>query len=250
MLDLRKIFKDYTNSAKSFNELIPWMSQIAPHMVINKDGSLMVCYQLYGQDAEGKERYEVDGAVRLIEQAQKIFNERYTVWYTVDRRRTRDYVGGHFENEISALVNSYWEESITDGSQFTNKHYLSVLYTPPKGIEGFMEKVRHFTVNEDMALIPAIIEAFKSSIFHRAAFSYESIQLSALIHEFMAGISGFEETAAALSLKRLEKEDLLGFLYRRCNPGAPDQNVKTPNIPLYLDSYLTGSLAVDQIIEF
>lgn len=242
MLNLSRLFKNYNDSARSWNELIPWMSQISPNMILNKDGSLLVVYSFSGQDAEGKERYEVDSATLMVEQAQRVFNERITIWYTVDRRRTREYLGGTFRNDVSEWVDAIWKREMTDGSQFYNNHYISVLYTPPKGIDGAMEKIAYFMKVEEMSFINALIETIKSSIFQRSAFAYESAQLQSYIEDFNTLLSSFEQTASTLSLAPLEGEDLLGFLFTRCNPASPPQKVKTPNIPMYLDSLLSSDL--------
>lgn len=252
MLNIRKLIKDYDDSARSFNELVPWMAQISPHMVLNKDGSLLVAYSFTGQDAEGKERYEIDHSANLIEQAKRVFNERYTIWYTVDRRRSRDYLEGEFENDVSAYVNSIWRDEITDGSQFTNRHHIAVLYTPPKGVEGAFEKMAHFLRNEEMTFTKAFSETVKSSIFKRAAFAYEAIQLEQFIQEFETALSAFGETAADLRMTRLVDDELLGYLHSRCNYASQGQKVHKPTIPIYLDSLIPADTLVsrDDVLLF
>ena len=246
MLDLRRLVKNYEDIARSFNELVPWMAQISPSMVLNKDGSILVAYRFSGSDAEGKERYEVDHATRMVEQAQRVFSERITIWYTADRRRTTEYVGGSFENPVSEFVDAVWRNEITNGSQYTNAHYLSVLYTPPKGIDGALEKLAYFIKVEEMTMAKAISETIKSSIFNRAAFAYEAAQLQSYIAEFSAMLSSFEQTSDALSLEPLENEELLGYLYSRANLASGWQKVKKPRIPIYLDSLLTSDVLVDR----
>lgn len=228
------------------------MAQIAPTMVLNKDGSIVVAYRFTGADAEGKEQYEIDHTTRMVEQAMRSFNERIIIWYTVDRRRTTDYVGGAFKDPISDFVNDEWRASITDGSQFSNTHYLSVLYTPPKGVDGALEKLAHFIKVEGMSFGKALAETVKSSIFSRSAFAYEAAQLATYLGEFTTMLSAFEQTADALSLDPLVDEDLLGFLFSRANPAAGYQKVKAPRIPMYLDSLLTSDLLVgrDDTLHF
>lgn len=238
--------KEYDDSARSFNELIPWMAQIAPELVLNKDGSILAAYTFSGQDAEGKETYEIDHAVKMVEQATRVFNERITIWYTVDRRRTHDYTSGAYENDVSQLVDDLWRERITDGSQFTNFHYLAVLYTPPKGVDGAFEKMAHFIKVEEMGFGKALSETIKSSIFKRAAFAYEAAQLETYIQEFRTLLAAFEETADTMILSPLRDEELLGYLHARCNPASKKQGVRKPNIPIYLDSLLSSNLLVSR----
>ena len=238
MLNLRKIAKDYEESARSFSELMPWMAQIAPHMIINKDGSLLVCYTFSGIDAEGQEQFEIDRATRLLEHAMRVFDERNTMWFTVDRRKTYDYPESNFDNEIAQLVDTLWRDQFVQGSQYVNRYYLAVLYTPTSGIEGFFEKISHYTKTEGMPFFKALMETIKSSIFKRAAFNYETTQLESFIQDFENRLSAFEDTAADLSMKKLVDNDLRAYLHDRCSPASQGQKVKKPDIPIYLDSYL------------
>lgn len=246
MLNLRKMVRDYEDSARTFNELIPWMAQIAPELILNKDGSILTAYTFTGQDAEGKERYEIDQTAKMVEQAKRVFNERNTIWYTVDRRRTHDYTEGKFENDISQYVDDCWREKITDGSQFANHHYLAILYTPPKGIDGAFEKMAHFIKSEEMSFGRALSETIKSSIFKRAAFAYEAAQLETYLQEFRTQLNAFEETVGFLDMTPLRDEELLGYLHARCSPASRKQLVRKPNIPIYLDSLLSSNLLVSR----
>lgn len=240
MLDLRKIAKDYEDSARSFGELVPWMVQISPHMIICKDGSLLVCYTFSGIDSEGHEQFEIDSATRLIEHAMRVFDERNTLWFTVDRRKAYDYPESTFDNEISALVDAVWKDQFIKGAQYVNRYYLAVLYTPTSGIDGFFEKIAHYTKSEGLPFGKAFIEAIKSSIFKRAAFDYETSQLESFISDFENRLAAFEDTAGELSMERLKDGKLRGYLHDRCSPASQGFDVKEPEIPIYLDSYLAS----------
>lgn len=246
MLNLKKLAKDYEDSARSFSELVPWMAQIEPHMVINKDGSLLVCYTYTGIDSEGQERYEIDRATSLMERALRVFDEKITVWFTVDRRRTYDYPESSFQDQFGSFVNGEWKAQFLNGSQFVNKYYLAILYTPPGGIEGIFEKISHYLKVEGLSFLKSITETVKSSVFRRNAFKYEARQLISFIEEFTDKVNAFEQTAGDLSMKRLEGEDLLAYLHDRCSPASQGQRIVTPRIPAYLDSHLPSDRLVSR----
>lgn len=246
MLNLRKIAKGYEDSARSFAELVPWMAQIAPHMVLNKDGSLLVCYTYSGLDAEGQELYEIDRATNLTEHALRAFDDRITVWFTCDRRRTYQYTDSAFEDPIAQFVDGEWRDQFKNGSQFINKYYLAIVFTPPGGIEGALEKVSHYLKAEGMSFTKAITETIKTSLFKKAAFAYEARQLQTFITEFSDRVSSFEETAGDLSMRRLEGEELLAYLHDRCSPASFGQPVSSPRVPAYLDSYLPSDRLVSR----
>ncbi|CAM5523003.1 VirB4 family type IV secretion system protein [Thauera mechernichensis] len=244
VLNVRKLVKNYDDSAQSFAELIPWLGQIAPDVVICKDGSFLACFEYEGMDSEGVEQHLIDRASSLTEHALRTFDERFTVWWTLERKKTYRYPNGNFENEISSMVDHVWKQSFVESGQYVNRHFLSVLYTPPGGVDGVFEKIAYFTKTEQMGLWKAIAETIRSSLFRRNAFHYESSQLSIYLDEFTEQLAAFEQIVSDLSMKRLRDEDLLGFLYRRSTPTTSAEQIKRPNVPFYLDSYLNGSTLV------
>ena len=246
MLDLRKLVKNYDDSARSFSELIPWMALIAPNIVLNKDGSLIACFEYTGVDVEGVEQYVVDRASSLTEHALRTFDERYTVWWTLDRRRTFIYPESQFDNPISNMVDQVWKNQFHASGQYINRHFLSVQFTPPGGIEGLFEKVAHFTKVEGMQFGKAVREAVASILFKRAAFKYEARQLENYLSEFYDKLVTFEQIVSDLNMTMLKDDDLLGYLYRRSTPTTSAEQIKRPDIPAYLDSYLNGSQLVNR----
>lgn len=245
MLNVKKIAKNYEASARSYAELVPFMAQIAPDMVINKDGSLLVSYAMTGVDQEGLPQSEVDRYANLVEHAFRGFTERFTVWFTVDRRRIEEYPESKFSDPVSAWVDEHWQHQFTTRGQFQNFLYLSVLYTPPGGADGYMEKVAHFVKNDGASLLTALGKAAITSISKQRTFDFEANQLIAFIADFEEKLSTFEQTVLDVDLQRLHDSELLGFLHRRCSPTSYQKRVKVPEIPAYLDSYLPG----DQLIS-
>ncbi|MCK9985439.1 MAG: type IV secretion system protein TrbE [Azoarcus sp.] len=247
MLNLRKLVKSYDDSARAYAELVPWMALVEPGIVLNKDGSLLACFEFDGVDVEGREGYEVDAVSAAAEHAMRITcDERISLWWTLDRRRTNVYPDGQFENPVSAQVDEWWRENFFAAGQFRNRHFLSVLYTPPGGIEGVFEKIAHYTKVEGLSFFAAAGETIKSSLFGRAAFRYEHRQLVTYINEFQNRLQSFSRTLSESGFRLLEEEDLLGFLHRRASPASTAERIRVPDTPAYLDAYLTGNLLVER----
>lgn len=245
MLNIRKIATNYEASARSYTELVPFMAQISPDMVINKDGSLLVCYSMAGVDQEGLPQTEVDRYANLVEHAFRGFSDRFTVWFTVDRRFISEYPDSTFSNPVSEWVDQLWRHQFAKTGQFQNFLYLSVLYTPPGGADGFMEKISHYVKNEDKGVLAAIWLALKATLSKQKMMNFEANQLHAFIGDFDEKLATFEQTIIDVDLHRLKNDDLLGFLHRRCSPTSYQAKVKVPEIPAYLDSYLPG----DQLVS-
>ncbi len=244
MLNLKKLLKNYEDSARSYAELVPFMSLISPGMVINKDGSLLVCYSMRGVDQEGLPQHEIDRYANLVEHAFRGMSERITVWFTVDRRRITEYPKSAFRNSIAEWVDQCWKHQFDQQGQYQNFLYVSILYTPPKGADGFMERMAYFVKNEGASVPKAFFEAVKSMLSLRKTVNLERAQLDALTGDFEEKLASFEQTILDVDLRRMHEDQLLGFLHRRCSPTSYQANVKVPEIPMYLDSYLPG----DQLV--
>lgn len=246
MLNVKKIATNYENAARSFNELVPYMAMVAPGMVINKDGSLLVCYSMAGVDQEGLPQHEVDRYANLVEHAFRGFTDRLTTWFTVDRRRIEEYPESKFENPVAEWVDTHWRNQFQSRGQFQNFLYLSVLYTPPSGADGYMERVAHFVKNEGVSVVAAMGRALMSLISKQRTYSYEENQLLAFIDDFEEKLETLEQTILDVDLLRLQGNELLGFLHRRCTPTSYQAEVKVPGIPAYLDSYLPTDLLANR----
>lgn len=246
MLNVRNYARNYEASARSFAELVPFMALVAPGMVINKDGSLLVCYTMAGVDQEGLPQVEVDRYAKLVEHAFRGFSERFTVWFTVDRRRITEYPAGKFGEPIAEWLNEHWQHQFAKSGQYQNFLYLSILYTPPGGADGFMEKVAHFVKMEGMSLLGSLWKSFVMSISKQRTFDFEANQTRAFMADFEEKLATFEQTVLDVDLRRLQGEQLLGFLHRRSSPSSYQSEVKVPNIPAYLDSYLPADHLVSR----
>lgn len=111
MLDLNFKQKEFHKSAASYSELVPWMMMVNNHMIMNKDGSLLVCYTFSGSDVEGMQESQSDQVADIVERAMRLFDERISLWWTVDRRRTVEYPDGDFEDPVSRMVNESWKRN-------------------------------------------------------------------------------------------------------------------------------------------
>jgi type IV secretion system protein VirB4 len=246
VLSTARLAASYEKAARSFSELLPWMTLVAPDLVLQKDGSLLAIYRYDGVDQEGLEPVEIDRYAELIEHALRNFDERITLWWTVDRRRTTDYPDGEFSSVVGRRIDQAWRESLTHGNQYTNTYHLALLCTPAGGTEGFMDKVSHFTRQGSYGTGRALAEALRAQFLTRNAFVYSAAQLDAQMRAFGELLRAFEETLSDLGLDRLADTRLLAFLHDRCSPASEGQPVRMPRVPNYLDGYLHDcALAVD-----
>lgn len=237
MLDLRERKAAARRAARPYAELIPWMLQISPNLVLNKDGSLLACYRLEGLDAADLRTEEAKQAAETLENALRVFDERIILWWLVDRRRATLYPDGDFPDDVSRFIDAQWRERFTDGRQFANRHWLAVLYCPSGGVEGFMERIGHF-IEHGQGTASAIASAVKTYLGMESAFAFDDGKLRDDAGRFEEMLGTFDQSTRGLQLRRVSGDDLLSFLHDRCNPATNGTRVAEPNVTEFLDSFL------------
>lgn len=238
MLNLREKKEQYEGKAHPYSDHLPWMELIREDMVVNKDGSLLVCYSFDGVDIENLQIIDQDRYAMLIEHAMRVFNERVTVWWTVDRRKTSDFADGEFENEIANMIDKEWRETLTRSKQFKNKHYLAILYSPESGTSGFMDRMAYFSTHKNQSMMQAAMSAAVATLSKRRAFMFDAEKLYTDMIRFDEMIAAFDETIRDANLVRMKDAKLLEYLHDRASPASNGQKVNRPRRQGYLDTYL------------
>ena len=239
MLNLRHVLRNHRREARGFAELVPWMLLLAPGLVLNKDGALLAAFDLAGMDAEGLQPVDIDRQVRAVEQAMRNFDERFALWWLVDRRRAAGYPSARFDDPVSAHLDQLWAEAFQRSAQFCNRHVLALTFTP--------EAARGNGWSQWWALLPDL----SRGLSRQAAFASISAQLDQDCRQFEEALLALEETLCDLGLVRLENERLLAFLHDRASPASEGQAVRLPDPPCYLDAWLpdnTLSVEADRLV--
>jgi len=238
MLNLSKVREEYEGKAHPYQDLLPWMELIRPDMVLNKDGGLMLCYRMPGIDVENLQEADKDRYASLIEHAMRVFNERVTVWWTVDRRRTDQYTDGEMPDEISKFIDDTWKKEFKSGNQYENKHFLSILYSPESGATGFMDRIGYFSTRKGYGIFKSAYLASLAALSRKNAFAFDAEKLAVDMERFDDLMAAFDETIRDAGLVRLQDEELITFLHKRTNPANNQAIVRKQRIGGYLDAYL------------
>lgn len=238
MLNLSKARTEYEGKAHPYPDLLPWMELIRPDTVLNKDGALLLCYKMPGIDVENLQEQDKDRYASLIEHAMRVFNERVTVWWTVDRRRTNQYTEGDMPDEISTFINDTWKKEFNSGNQYENKHYLSILYSPESGATGLMDRIGYYSTRKGYGIFKSSYLSLLAAFSRRKSFAFDAEKIAVDMERFDDMMTAFDETIRDAGLKRLQDEELLTFLHKRTNPANNQARVRKQRLAGYLDSYL------------
>lgn len=238
MLNLKQKRNTTRAKGRSYSELLPFMIMTRPDMIMNKDGGFLVCYSFEGVDIENLRAMDSDRYANILEHAFRVFDERITLWWTVDRRRISEYPNGNFPDEISQMIDDIRRQEFESGNQYSNKHYLAILYRPNMANAGILDRLSFYNTNLGQSMPQAILNTLKASYFGRSAFAYEQARVDLDIKAFEEMLSAFDETVKDIGLYRIENVELLQYLHDRVNPASCNQPVKVPDFPCYLDSYI------------
>jgi len=214
VLNLRRMLRRHRRASRGFAELVPWMIQLTPGLVLNKDGSLLALFEVSGIDVEGAPAETVDRHARLLEQAMREFDERLAIWWTVDRRRALPDAPVRFDHPVSAHLDRLWHETFRRDPHYVNRHTLAITWTPERPVPG------------------------RWSLSRRHAFASQAAALQVDGARFEEVLRSFVETSADLGLRRLEGAAMLAALHDRASPASEGQAIVDAADLAFLDSWL------------
>jgi len=241
MLSFDDLFNKPRKSATSYSELLPWFGQVAPGLVLCKDGSLLAAFSFVGADVEGRENSEVDHRIDQFQTALKTLNDRITLWSVQERRYTPGYPRGEFSSPVADLVDSQWERACASRKGATINQHLFLSYNFPNQSEAFFEAVSAELQENDGNVLKALSGLAKRRLTEKGAVARVRGQLADMAHEFekiLSTFSGIVENT--LGFYRLIDGDLMGELYARANIASHRGPVHLPAGLNYLDTALAA----------
>lgn len=243
MAKLKKIRADeasYSQQIHPAQANLPFLTLVRPNICLNKDGSLLAVFQFTGPDADStsQEQQEVNAA--MLENSLKLLNGRITVWWQASHIQEDTYPGGKSKNPVSAKISELYEADFRKQVHFKNSHFMCLLYTPPKGMDSFFEKVAYYTNKQDVPLIKALFMAARDVNSARKSFTFDFSQLQKYIGEFEGILETFIGSCTILKIRPLVLNDLLEYLFELVNPASGKQKVKLPH-GMMLDGYLPNN---------
>ena len=207
-----------------FSDHLPWALLVAPHVVFNKNGSLMTSFSYRGPDLFSATKPELVSIAARFNNAIKRLPAGWALYADDHRVRAEELPVAQWPEPVSAVLDAERQEFFKSSAHFENHYFLTLVYLPPKDLtakvahlfyEGTDKKGKHF--ND-----------------HLAYFDQERRRIQNLIG------------AVIPELKPLENDALLTYLHSCISPKT--HGIKTPETPMYLDALLadtplTGGLA-------
>jgi len=227
-------------SERSLAELLPWLALRNDEIVLCKDGSLLVCFEVVGMDADGIDIEMAGLAALKMEQALRVLDSRFTLWSTMLRQRKHDYIQSDFPHPISVRLDYLHSARFTEGRQFHNRHVISLLFSPELEDQLLM---RVFSALREMKVISAIRMIWRH-LNRTDRFADILLGLKEHIHILESLLEAFIGALGDLKLTRLRGSVLLGFL-NQCASLSPSSAPLNQGAPHLLLDALLGDAAIE-----
>ena len=244
MLNLKRRALGFDGRSRGLAEVLPWLIQIKPGLILNKDGGLLACFSLRGMAEEGLEGGAIDHGVELFEQALRNLDHRFTLWSTVLRREWHDYPQGTFKHVGSATIDALYRQSLASEPHFYNRHFISVLFSLDKHHDGLWSELARVAGHGDGGVLQRLSKTTSRHFFHSEAYLHDEQVLLRRIERFEELLGHFSGTLQSLGPVRLEGVDLIGFLHEVTSPAT--RREAAPYIPA--EGYLDTALGEDRVV--
>lgn len=223
---------------ESISDYIPWMIHVTPSLILCKDGSLLAAFEYLAVDIDEDNPHVIEDAVRDLQNALQLLDERFYVWWVIDKRKkilpdewdSDNHPGLH--NSLNERNKKFYEE----GRFYTLDFRIFISYTGETGVYAFMDQVRRRMVEEDKSLPAAMLASLsiaqgnsKSAVLHDAR------QLDENIRQAEGGILQFLSTCGNIHFERLSGWGLDNCLIRMANLGFRSEPQKQVSPHLMLD---------------
>lgn len=225
--------------ARAFAELAPWVTFIDDNTVINKDGSLMVGFKFNGMDVEGKEVFDVDMSVNMIEHAIKMLPERVMIWQPTHRIRYDEFPDGEPSSKYGQLINSEWKKYRASQRSYKNIHYLFLSVPPVQGAAGFFDTVGRFS-KSGLSTGESIKRAVIASFTNKGRFLHDTAEILDRLHLLKDAVDKFLSAVPDIEIKPLGKKDCKRVLSELSSPTKIDKHfaIENDDDVYFLDSIL------------
>ena len=222
-------------------EFIRWLLPLDDRIILNKDGSLLACFDFSGMDLDSTSNPEINQVRgQLLYAIEQLQEESLVMGWQVRRRVTKRYPSATFPEPISQRIDDAQRASFMSDVQFINRHSVTLSMYPAASTTRMLAKLQRIQENSGgmWQSAKAMLSSLSSSLTGEAEFSYESDEeIATALEQFYKLIDLFLASTLPLGVRLLSGDDLGGFLELSCSPtSAIDGKTGLPNSSSYMDT--------------
>ena len=206
---------EYRKRSQSLADFLPWAALVTEGVILNKDGSFQRTAKFRGPDLDSATVAELVAITSRLNSALRRLGSGWAIFIEAQRKSANHYPKSQFPDPASALLDEERRAQFQEEStHFESRYFLTLVWLPPA------DEAAHATswLYEGRA---------QSDIDWRTAltgFIDRSERVLALLDGFMPEADW------------LNDGETLTYLHSCIS--TKEQNVRVPDVPMYLDAFL------------
>ncbi len=206
---------EYRKRAQRLADFLPWAALVAKGVILNKDGSFQRTARFRGPDLDSATPAELVAITSRLNNALRRLGSGWAIFIEAQRRSANHYPKNAFPDLASALLDEERQaQFVEEGTHFESRYFLTLVWLPPAD------------------------EAARAT-----SWLYEGRTQSDT--DWRAALTGFidrSDRVLALLDGFMPEADWLGdgetLAYIHSCISTKQQNVRVPDVPMYLDAFL------------
>lgn len=210
--------KQDTQDHGLFLDQLPWLIHLNKEWVLCKDGSVLCGFEYRGVDVDNMDDIAIGEMLRELESGLARLDERFYLWWVVDKRRVYEYPSAEFPSTVAKEIDEHEEQRYHRGEVFGIVFRIFLTYTGETGVYAFMDHVRKLVNEDHMPMAKAILVAINPTAVGRGAGLHDARQLDENLEQANNGMRSFVSNSSKLKLRLLSGWELDAALWQSANP--------------------------------
>ncbi len=209
--------QEYREKAKGFSDLLTYCTLVAEDIVLQKDGSLLSCYEFSGIDTSSATDNELDYVTEMVSRAFQQLSTGFMVHVDAIRLTKKAYPEEEkscYTDAITKMIDEERREYFSGEYCYSTMTVLSITYKP---------SYSHIKAKQE-DIIEKSIDFFRKSLIY--------------IEDSLNTVLSLKKLSSYTDKFGITKSELLSFIQYTIT--SEMQEVIVPPIPMYLDTLIGG----------
>jgi len=148
-------------------ERLPYSRFVDDHVVLLRDGSLMISLLVPGLGFETADSDELNAHAAAREVLlRSTLDARFVLYHHVIRRQVDVELEGQFDDPVARHIDRLWRDRLAGGALFVNDQFVTLLRRPARGKAGWVDRATRFLGKrnrDDIGAQPADLRALRAA---------------------------------------------------------------------------------------
>lgn len=227
-----------------------WLVPLDDQVVLNKDGSLLACFDMVGLDIDSSTASDFNEArTQLVYALEQLQEEGVTLWWQVRRQKTTRYPTTEFPEPVSQLVDDLMHAAFLKDVHYVNRTSIALIQAPPGGGIRMMHNLRRAqesalsTMDGVWGMFRALVNGLRGAVTGDTDFPFQnSAEIEEANQSFHKMVDQFAASLGKLNVRPLRGNALGGFLELASSPTSSlESSESLPSQDVFLDSTVPRS---------